>query len=428
MSEAIGDMPGNALSGALPSAPKWHQPTPRKLLVAFIVLCFVFEGLFIFNSYHKSLPPQGLVFFPSTVDMMADYVNVISYTKTLDVYLPENGERAYPPLCYAFFVLQRQLCDGMLLDVPGRVILFCMLFMTASALLFFGSAYQALREKNIILKSLFVVALFLTGIFLFSFERGNLILLTVGLVMIFINFYQSRDPWLKEVALLALAFAVGFKLLPAVFGCLLLYNKDYKAAVRLAIYGLILIFIPFLMFDGGFANIPVMFGNMKIFIAEYTQRDVAFGRVAFEALLNRLSGGGISFYGTVYPVLRGLTLLGFLCTFWETRPWLRLFMLVAVILQVPVASNVYNGLFIIPAVIVFFNNPEGRWLDWVFVTLFVFLFSPLQIFIIVDGQNYVSITAILQSFVFQIIFLLALGQTVVLNARLLIKMRQQNRA
>lgn len=405
---------------------KWYQPTPRKLLVVFLVLCFMFEGAFLLFSALQTQPRQGDLFMAGSWDFMADYLNVMEYSKKLAGYPPDNAERAYPPLCYVAFYWQRIICNGMLGDAPYRTVLFCMLFMAGSAVMFLGCAYRWICDSSTVLKLLFVAAIFFSGVFLSAFERGNLILLSVALVMFFLMFYRSRDPWTKELALLALAFSAGLKLSPAVFGWLLLLEKDYKSAIRLAIYGSVMIFAPFFALDGGLGNFPVMLNNLSAFTQKYIQKDFAYGRSAFEAMALWLTGGTVSFYDAVYPVLRGLALLGLLCTIQENRLWLRLFMLTAFVLQMPAASNFYNGLFIIPVVIVFLNNSEERWLDWVYVVLFAFLFSPLQTFVMVQDLGYVSITSVLQSIVFQVIFLLALGQTVALNARLLVVRHQQN--
>lgn len=54
----------------------------------------------------------------------------------------------------------------------------------------------------------------------------------------------------QELALLFIAFAAGFKLYPALIGIVYLKRKEWKKACRLVIYGLIVVFVPFLFFGG----------------------------------------------------------------------------------------------------------------------------------------------------------------------------------
>lgn len=73
---------------------------------------------------------------------------------------------------------------------------------------------------------------------------------------------NSENRILRELALIALAVAFGLKLYPAFFGMLLLYDKQYFRAIRTAIYGLLLFFLPFLAFHEGFSGISLFFETL----------------------------------------------------------------------------------------------------------------------------------------------------------------------
>lgn len=87
-------------------------------------------------------------------------------------------------------------------------------------------------------KLLAFCAVFSYGV-LYGLERGNILLLCWPLMAFFILYRNSEKPLLRELACLALAIAAGFKLYPAFLGVLLLRDKNYLAAVRTVLYGVV---------------------------------------------------------------------------------------------------------------------------------------------------------------------------------------------
>ena len=90
----------------------------------------------------------------------------------------------------------------------------------------------------------------LSSIFIYAYERGNLIQLTVVLSTIFLLCYNSKNKIIKEISFICLATAAALKIFPALFGILLLFDKKYKEAMRLIIYGINFTSLPFLFFEG----------------------------------------------------------------------------------------------------------------------------------------------------------------------------------
>ena len=86
---------------------------------------------------------------------------------------------------------------------------------------------------------------------LYGLERGNILLLCWPLMAFFILYRNSEKPLLRELACLALAIAAGFKLYPAFLGVLLLRDKNYLAAVRTVLYGVVCLCFPLFFFNEG---------------------------------------------------------------------------------------------------------------------------------------------------------------------------------
>lgn len=81
-------------------------------------------------------------------------------------------------------------------------------------------------------------------------ERGNSVMIVCILLMLALDLRKSRIAWHRELALVMIAIAAGVKIYPAVFGCLYLFEKQWKQAGRLLCYGILCFFMPFLFFGG----------------------------------------------------------------------------------------------------------------------------------------------------------------------------------
>ena len=107
-------------------------------------------------------------------------------------------------------------------------------------------------------KLLAFCAVFSYGV-LYGLERGNILLLCWPLMAFFILYRNSENPLLRELACLALAIAAGFKLYPAFLGVLLLRDKNYLAAVRTVLYGIVCLCFPLFLFNEGLFGLTLWF-------------------------------------------------------------------------------------------------------------------------------------------------------------------------
>ena len=111
-------------------------------------------------------------------------------------------------------------------------------------------------------KYLFITLMMFSIPFLFAFERGNIILVSFILLLVFMCFKDSENKVLREIALIGLAASAAIKIYPAIFGLILVKEKRWLDIFRVITYGLILFVLPFLFF-GGYSSLILYLKNLK---------------------------------------------------------------------------------------------------------------------------------------------------------------------
>lgn len=219
--------------------------------------------------------------FTDEQDTGMDFYNSVTYVRGRVPYT--QFDTVYPPLANALYLAVMHAVPNEISDTWGESYLDAIAHrMTASdlrlhqdtafaflvslsllAVLFFQLCYHSIGGGKVT-RFLFSTAMLLSMGVLQAIERGNIILLAVCLVMFFLRFKDSRSRVLSELALVALAAAAGLKLYPAVFGLLLVLDRQYRRALRTLLYGLVLFFGPFFLFEG-VAAIRTYFQQLAIF-------------------------------------------------------------------------------------------------------------------------------------------------------------------
>lgn len=310
-----------------------------------------------------------------------DFFNVVRYSADKDpyrcLYLPLS-EKAYPPLVYLLVYPFSKLFDY-IGKTPGAARSTQYGLMSITVFLSFSSSALAcllyeMKKGGRVIRFLTVFALFASGISLFSLERGNLIYIAVINLAFFIMGYHSSKAVIRELSYVALAIAAAFKIYPALFGLLLLYERRYKDTARLALYGVITTFLPFLYFKGGFSNISLMVQNAKANSTAYLFN----GRFDFvtQAIILGFSNETAVLVGQAAFVLIALAILTAWCL---NKPWKTVMLLTCVIVALPVHSGYYCGLyFFIPAVM-FLNEKRHSLKEWAILVMIILIFNPYQI-------------------------------------------------
>lgn len=169
----------------------------------------------------------------------------------------------FPPLAYIFYHFFHKLSmpensgllEGVdftnLLSIPNYLYIYIIYSILIGVLLFQAMSLTYKKSSNSLRFLLLFLSIFASPIFAGSgFYVGNSTLLVLSLLLIALYCREQDSPYLQELALILIAFCVGFKLYPAVFGFLYIKEKKYKQTLRLFLYGCAFLFIPFVFFGG----------------------------------------------------------------------------------------------------------------------------------------------------------------------------------
>ena len=250
-----------------------HQATSINLVSFFcytMLLGITITLVFLFISHGNII---SKMFFSDTLDTGMDFFHSIEYTRGRDPY--DYWRTLYPPLANLCFYLLFRLIPldvssawasdfssgvqarGTFADlrVQQAPMLLFIIFIILTATLMMVMIQKYLFD-NLQACLVGLCMIFSYGM-LYAYERGNIIIVSMLCSMFFVLYKDSTNKIVSELALIALAFAAGLKLYPALFGILLLYDHQYQKAIRTLIYGILLFFIPVFAFHGGISNIPI---------------------------------------------------------------------------------------------------------------------------------------------------------------------------
>ena len=356
----------------------------------FGLLCF-FLSLFIFGKDGGSLD----IFYVSCNNFIYDFVATIGFSAKFDPYnctiFTGVWDKAYPPMGYLITQPLYKLVDiehysamdnfALMAYEPYILLVYIMITVIFAVML-----YETIRiniEGTAFRRAVFAAVLTFSMPVWYVIERGNICLLAAIALAVFVFFYESKNPIIKETALLSLAFSFSLKLSPAVFGFLLILKKQYKEAFRTAVYGILMLILPFLYFKGGLANIPLFFRNVSMHAARYgyygdTGLHMCLEHCGF-ILLTKLSDTPLRYLLAVYLLV---------CCFFYKRKWEIITAITIVLLITPAHSFLYVLNYTIPAAVYFINEKEFRKADWAALIGFIAIFMmPLKLF---SGLNFIG--------------------------------------
>lgn len=361
--------------------------------IFFAILVAIFLCLSIGHSPIASLNHQEYVIFVAGDDYMADFFNVQRYIVDRDPYFTTvNGseEHIYLPLGYIFLLPFSRLCDYSNMSLQdcwnSHIAVFsALLFLLISLFFLFDSLFRLNSKKG---WRTFNTFLFLfTSIFLFTIERGTLVILAVACVNYFLAFYDSESVWLRRLGLLCLCIAAVLKIYPVVFGVLLLADKRYKDIMFCIGCGLILTFVPFMFFKHGLSNVPKLFENVQLHAEMYGARMTRykFGIPVLSYLFAhgiRLSEHAIEIVIACAKTVSGIMAIAslVLAIFAEKR-WLKVGLLAMIPMLYPANAGFYCGMYLLPFIVVCLNREDNvKWTDYAIAILLCLIMNPIQVF------------------------------------------------
>lgn len=407
--------------------------TPNLL---FFILAAVSITAFLIEISISGTTPGRSLFFGDSTDSFMDFFNVLAciatgrpyYCGGLFIYPPFVGIMLFPFLhIIPYSVIESSLkWTTSLTEIPikytvnlgktmklsqaGLVSLLLFLFLTILATAFLISSFYKGKSAE---KKFLVFIILLSGGFLFEYERANTIILAVIFLLVFIWLKDSKNAFLRELALIALACAAGIKVYPAVFGLLLIRDKRWKDAIRAVIYGGLVMFLPFLLF-GGRHSIRLLFDTLS----QSNTGTYSTGLSFKVDLTNAARTLGMLFGWSDQAVIDicgklsyALVLLAVVPVCTLKKDW-KAVTLVALAVVLTPAFNFYYALsYIVIPVIVFLNAKESGKTAFLPAILFAILLSPAYIAVIPEingtttGQYGLSVMCMIQNMISVVLYI-----------------------
>lgn len=245
-----------------------RRPTPLQLFF-FLSLAGIL-AFFLFMPFLGIHGLDWLVMENNSDFESADYFLVLLFSLGGENAYHFGVDACYPPLAYGVFrliaeaVSLPQLLHGVdlfsvpyeeliamtfdLLVSPYQLLVF-LLYVLLGVFLFLCAA-GTLNLSNRLRSFLMASIIFSVPMAAGAVERGNLTLYAAGLALLALVLRDSKSPIGRELALICIAVAAGFKIYPAFMGLLYLRERRFKEAGRLILYGAAAVFVPFFWFGG----------------------------------------------------------------------------------------------------------------------------------------------------------------------------------
>ena len=311
--------------------------------------------------------------------MFMDFMNHIKYAKAGGNIYGLDRNVCFPPLAYVFYgLLGRILPDDQIRiqqsasTGPYAIVLYVICVIVLSVMML----YLMIKTINRISGPL---------------ERGNSSFFVLALLLEALILKEAKEKWKKELALVSIAIAAGFKIYPAVFGILYLVEKRNKEAIRLVAYGALAFFLPFCFFGGIEGMKQFLINQMAVQSTEYS-RFVLMSRLRL--ITQRFGLTGILQEVLCWAILGLCAFILLLTVFKTKKAYIRLTCLTAAIVFFPSWSGSYTLLYFAIPMVYYFQNEKTNstthlLLDICYGLLFSMAIVPLKnIYIDRDELNY----------------------------------------
>ena len=358
-----------------------RQTQARRITVAAILFAFA-AFVFVAVVFRDSL--LGQLFFRMTSDVFMDYFNCLFVVSNRDPY---SFITMYPPLAeLIFYLFSRTISYGMLSCTPPlreeQAPMMSFLLFLAIPIVIMAWVLADYLKASKPMNRFVIMAFFVTTPFLWMLERGNIIIYSLAGIMIFICYYDSDKRWLRELALIGLAFSAGVKLYPAILGLILIRDRRWKEAIRCAIYGVFFIFAPFMAF-GGFRSLLSMIDSLK-YNSDVLANDGNSYKVNYSYIFNMLGRvwlGRSEEFGWAQTAAYILSALLIVAAFLIGKRWKSILYLTLVMIGFPSFSYTYCLVFILAPFLMYIAGKEKdlKPTDLIYMLMFIAVLAPFPI-------------------------------------------------
>ena len=343
---------------------------------------------FILLSFFNCVRTHGAALY----DMLVPNYNNHYWDLFTSIYynyekIPYQEGVVYPPganlICWImskFFStdLYAQGVNPMRDNQIGMIIM--LWFILASMLVLLSLICKDYNKGNAIEKILFIITLLFSAPFIREVSKLNIIPLSIIFTYIFLLYKDDKNTYVRILSLLCLAGAVSIKIYPVFFGLYLIKEKKWKDTIACVIFGILVFFLPFAFF-GGIGGLRLMLENILSTTSIFTDSGLGFKINISNTIyiLGELLQFDTGITQTIGTITNYSMLLGAIFSFFFLHSkWKALAILSLITLSYPSFSNSYAVLFMIPALISFFNEEKELTYGNIFYTyLFVALFAPM---------------------------------------------------
>jgi len=342
-------------------------------LFVFLLIGYITHGKSIINILAND-PNNALM----------DFYNSIQYG-----FKPYSQKVIYPPLINVVYgFLGRYLPDKSNTYIlrstqMGTLVFGTYIIFVYSSLIF---TFNKFLNGNFYKKMLFSFIILTSLPFLFAYERANSIVPTLVFMLIFLFGYQSTSKNMRIFSYIALGIAAGIKIVPAIFGILLVREKQYKEACIAALIGIFIFLAPFMLSDG---NPKVLIKNMNYATSLYHGVYPAGSKML-------INGNGLyvnlkntfDFLGRLLNInfnnlalcLREMFLicgLGIVLLVKKIQEWKIIGILTGIIILYPSFSGIYCLIYMVIPLIYFLNSqPTLNFSNGLYLLLVMAIFMP----------------------------------------------------
>lgn len=335
----------------------WQEPVLR----IFLLLSTISTALLFLSR--GSLFPNYLHNDPG--DTFMDYFNVVAFGSAGNPYLNGAGSN-YPPLCYIVTKMMHKTVpsglpstndaaihggEGFYLRNTEYAMLPYVVLLIVCVLSIAYCTQRMTLHSDGATRFTPVIAVIMSGPFLFLLERGNLILIALSSTFIYLTFRNSEKEMKKNLAYFSIAFAAGLKIYPFIFAFLELREKNWKAFWKITLWTCLLYGTSFLYF-GGIEAIKGMLNGLNSFVDSTT--NIGFGNQYGVAILFRSVSKifGINFINPQFKCVFLLVLIsGVVSILYAPKKWQAVLAAGMLCVLVPSVSFTYTLVFLLPGLV-----------------------------------------------------------------------------
>lgn len=346
-------------------------------LIIFALISFITFSIWCYLFLKNTDGIQRNIFFGDKNDWFMDFYNTVYYSigKTPYTwgwiparnYLPLSYLILYPfSKLYSYDVQDRNTAYASRYDqilsvgfVAFTIISFAFLFYIL---------YKKINGKES-KKLAFIFSLFLSGVTIFNIDRANELILATAFLFCFLITYESDSKIIRYFGLFCLAFSAVMKIFTAVVGIVLLYKKKYKDILVLAIFTLILTFLPFFWLEGSIEE------NIKLFIQALKEHSKVYQNGDLGLFAPNIFKNFKPEFNTVISYSIGF--LALISAFFIKNEFKQIMLISLVALLISGQQGYYCIVYLFYPMALFFNERYNKY-DFIWITAFLILLTPLQ--------------------------------------------------